>query len=201
MALWLCAALIFRDFWTLLGDHRKTNRALVFEFLSRSVILLSVPAVLYISTFYVHLAVLTRTGPHDNVMTSAFQVSLEVSFRAMSETKDHLSNLLVRYCTLSLFLSKMILPYFQFVMWLWRWVFVQGGLAAITRRQPVQVAHGSQITLLHTHGQRCWLHSHDATYPILYGSKRGSSHQQQVTCYPHKVLSSLFSTSRFQCAT
>lgn len=64
----------------------------------------------------------------------------------------------------------------------------QGGLASITHGQPLQVAHGSQITLRHTHGRPCWLHSHDAVYPIRYSDARGSSHQQQVTCYTFKVL-------------
>ena len=46
------------------------------------------------------MAVLIRAGPHDHVMTSAFQASLE------------------------------------------------GGLASITRGQPLLVAHGSQVTIL-----------------------------------------------------
>ena len=29
--------------------------------------------------FYIHLTILTKAGPHDNVMTSAFEASLEVS--------------------------------------------------------------------------------------------------------------------------
>lgn len=29
--------------------------------------------------FYVHLSQLTKAGPHDSMMTSAFQASLEVS--------------------------------------------------------------------------------------------------------------------------
>ncbi|KAJ3603942.1 hypothetical protein NHX12_028683 [Muraenolepis orangiensis] len=32
----------------------------------------------------------------------------------------------------------------------------------------------------------CWLHSHKANYPIRYEDGRGSSHQQQVTCYSFK---------------
>lgn len=81
---------------------------------------------------------LTKAGPHDSVMTSAFQASLE------------------------------------------------GGLASITRGQPLIVAHGSQVTLRHTHGRTCWLHSHAHVYPVRYADKRGSSHQQQVTCYSFK---------------
>ena len=46
---------------------------------------------------------------------------------------------------------------------------------------------GSQITLRHTFGQPpCWLHSHQHVYPLKYPDERGSSHQQQVTCYAFK---------------
>ncbi|XP_067643351.1 protein O-mannosyltransferase 1 isoform X2 [Eurosta solidaginis] len=63
---------------------------------------------------------------------------------------------------------------------------LQGGLASITKGQPIKVVHGSQITLRHTHGRTCWLHSHPHLYPIRYPDERGSSHQQQVTCYSFK---------------
>lgn len=63
---------------------------------------------------------------------------------------------------------------------------LEGGLASIIRGQPREIAHGSQITLRNTHGRTCWLHSHQALYPIRYPDKRGSSHQQQVTCYSFK---------------
>ena len=44
--------------------------------------LLFVPVAVYLAVFYVHLSVLTKAGPHDNVMTSAFQASLEVTLCA-----------------------------------------------------------------------------------------------------------------------
>ena len=43
---------------------------------------------------------------------------------------------------------------------------LEGGLSSIVRGQPSAVAHGSQITLRHTHGRTCWLHSHEYVYPI-----------------------------------
>ena len=52
--------------------------SLVKHILARCFLLLVVPVVLYIYIFYVHLSILTKAGPHDNVMTSAFQASLEV---------------------------------------------------------------------------------------------------------------------------
>ena len=43
---------------------------------------------------------------------------------------------------------------------------LEGGLSSIVRGQPSAVAHGSQITLRHTHGRTCWMHSHEHVYPI-----------------------------------
>ena len=63
---------------------------------------------------------------------------------------------------------------------------LEGGLSSIIRGQPLAVAHGSQITLRHTHGRTCWLHSHEHVYPIRYPDGRGSSHQQQMSCYGYK---------------
>ncbi|XP_055353911.1 protein O-mannosyltransferase 1-like [Paramacrobiotus metropolitanus] len=66
---------------------------------------------------------------------------------------------------------------------------LEGGLAAISRGQPYNVAYGSQITLRNHAGVQdnaCWLHSHKEVYPLRYDDGRGSSHQQQVTCYSFK---------------
>ncbi|TNM90313.1 hypothetical protein fugu_004547 [Takifugu bimaculatus] len=67
---------------------------------------------------------------------------------------------------------------------------LQGGLSRITQGQPLEVAYGSQVTLRSSASQPipCWLHSHKANYPVRYENGRGSSHQQQVTCYPFKDI-------------
>lgn len=116
--------------------------------LGRILLFLGIPIAVYLSVFYLHLKVLHRAGPHDSVMTSAFQASLD------------------------------------------------GGLASITRGQPLVVVHGSQITLRHTHGRTCWLHSHAAVYPVRYKDQRGSSHQQQVTCYSFKDVNNWWIVKR-----
>ncbi|KAK3088845.1 hypothetical protein FSP39_024538 [Pinctada imbricata] len=142
------ALLIFmlaaRDYWQMLADSSKSDISLVKELFSRVFFLVTIPFCLYISIFYVHLSILTKAGPHDNVMTSAFQASLE------------------------------------------------GGLATLTKGQPLNIAYGSQVTLRHTHSmypsKPCWLHSHPHVYPIRYADGRGSSHQQQVTCYLFKDI-------------
>ncbi|GAB6024710.1 hypothetical protein CHUAL_009843 [Chamberlinius hualienensis] len=134
----LAAFCVAYNYYGHLKDTTVSNRTLLLYLLSIFAAFVVVPVIIYVSTFYVHLSLLSKAGPHDNVMTSAFQASLE------------------------------------------------GGLASITKGQPLQVVHGSQITLRHTHGRTCWLHSHTHVYPIRYSDSRGSSHQQQVTCYSFK---------------
>lgn len=84
--------------WLRIGNSGSGLRLLLSS-LWRALILTVIPLMLYVSVFYAHLEMLPNAGPHDSVMTSAFQASL------------------------------------------------QGGLASITRGQPLHVAHGSQITL------------------------------------------------------
>ncbi|XP_036117589.1 protein O-mannosyl-transferase 1 isoform X3 [Molossus molossus] len=126
--------------WHLIGDRTLSNVCVLCHVLARAVALVLVPVVTYLLFFYVHLTLLCRSGPHDQIMSSAFQASLE------------------------------------------------GGLARITQGQPLEVAYGSQVTLKSAFGKPmpCWLHSHQSTYPRIYEDSRGSSHQQQVTCYPFK---------------
>ncbi|KAM5299665.1 protein O-mannosyl-transferase 1 isoform 4-T4 [Ctenodactylus gundi] len=126
--------------WQLIGDQTLSNVCVFCHLLSRAVALLVIPVVMYLLFFYVHLTLLYRSGPHDQIMSSPFQASLE------------------------------------------------GGLARITQGQPLEVAFGSQVTLRNVFGKPlpCWLHSHQNAYPMIYENGRGSSHQQQVTCYPFK---------------
>ncbi|KAJ8687182.1 hypothetical protein QAD02_022976 [Eretmocerus hayati] len=130
--------IVWRDYWSLIPRKNFPAVTLYLYLLARVLVIGVVITFVYLSVFYIHLSILTKAGPHDSVMTSAFQASLE------------------------------------------------GGLASITKGQPIEVTHGSQITLRHTHGRACWLHSHDHVYPIRYTDGRGSSHQQQVTCYSFK---------------
>ncbi|CAB3381622.1 Hypothetical predicted protein [Cloeon dipterum] len=139
---------VWRDMWSLVANKNLSIWSLVSQALVRAVVLFAVPVALYLSLFHVHLSILNKAGPHDSVMTSAFQASLE------------------------------------------------GGLASITKGQPLQIAHGSQITLRHSHGRTCWMHSHAAVYPVRYPDKRGSSHQQQVTCYSFKDVNNWWIVKR-----
>uniref|UniRef100_A0A1A7WML2 Protein O-mannosyl-transferase 1 n=1 Tax=Iconisemion striatum TaxID=60296 RepID=A0A1A7WML2_9TELE len=126
--------------WSLIGDRAVSHLSVFVQCVCRVVCLMVVPVLLYVFWFYIHLSLLNRSGPHDQLMSSAFQASL------------------------------------------------QGGLSRITQGQPLEVSYGSQVTLrsVNSHPVPCWLHSHKANYPIRYENGRGSSHQQQVTCYPFK---------------
>ena len=73
---------------------------------------------------------------------------------------------------------------------------LEGGLSSIIKGQPLEIAHGSQITLRHTHGKTCWLHSHENVYPVRYEDGRGSSHQQQVSCYSYKDVNNWWIVKR-----
>lgn len=95
----LALAVLGMDFWRSLARPELSDRTLATRFAAQSLVLIAVPAVVYLGVFYAHLGMLYKAGPHDSVMTSAFQASLE------------------------------------------------GGLASITKGQPLAIAHGSQITL------------------------------------------------------
>jgi len=136
----MCCVAVSVDFWyRQLPDISISWRVLVFRGSLCFGAVLALPIAIYSGIFSAHLMWLHKAGPHDHVMTSAFQASLE------------------------------------------------GGLSSIIKGQPPFVKIGSQITLRHTFGQPpCWLHSHQHVYPLKYPDERGSSHQQQVTCYAFK---------------
>lgn len=66
------------DLWEL-ADYRRhiSNRVLYKHFGTRLLGLVFVPMCVYLASYWVHFAVLTRTGPGDVFMTSEFQSSLE----------------------------------------------------------------------------------------------------------------------------
>uniref|UniRef100_A0A9J8AM81 dolichyl-phosphate-mannose--protein mannosyltransferase n=1 Tax=Cyprinus carpio carpio TaxID=630221 RepID=A0A9J8AM81_CYPCA len=62
--------------WQLIGD-RTLSHVIVVQVLVRFLALVVLPVIMYIGFFYVHLTLLYRSGPHDQMMSSAFQASLE----------------------------------------------------------------------------------------------------------------------------
>ncbi|XP_063043495.1 protein O-mannosyl-transferase 1 [Engraulis encrasicolus] len=136
----LLLGLAVHHVWDLIGDKTLHLAVVVKQTVTQVMALLVLPVVLYLAFFYAHLNILHNSGPHDQMMSSAFQASLE------------------------------------------------GGLSRITKGQPLEVAYGSQVTLrtISNKPAPCWLHSHKENYPVRYENGHGSSHQQQVTCYPFK---------------
>lgn len=66
------------DLWEL-ADHRRkySDRLLLKHFAARILGLILVPIVIYLVSYWIHFAVLTRTGPGDAFMSPKFQTSLE----------------------------------------------------------------------------------------------------------------------------
>lgn len=62
----------------MVGDRAVSDRKLAGHLLTRILVFITIPVALYVSCFYVHLSLLYKAGPNDNIMTSAFQASLEV---------------------------------------------------------------------------------------------------------------------------
>ncbi|KAJ7442300.1 glycosyltransferase family 39 protein [Mycena latifolia] len=66
------------DLWDIL-DHKKEGNTMEHfwrHFTARAVGLILVPFIIYLSFFYVHFAVLTKSGPGDTFMSPAFQETL-----------------------------------------------------------------------------------------------------------------------------
>ncbi len=68
-ALWFCTLW----FWDLCEKGK-----VVVQILLRFLALVVLPVIMYLGFFYIHLTLLYRSGPHDQMMSSAFQASLEV---------------------------------------------------------------------------------------------------------------------------
>lgn len=71
----LGAVTMCRHIWHLLPNKTLSNFQIGCQVLMRSLIFLSVSIGVYLAIFYVHLMILTKAGPHDSIMTSAFQVN------------------------------------------------------------------------------------------------------------------------------
>uniref|UniRef100_A0A9J8CID5 dolichyl-phosphate-mannose--protein mannosyltransferase n=1 Tax=Cyprinus carpio carpio TaxID=630221 RepID=A0A9J8CID5_CYPCA len=62
--------------WHVIGD-RTLSHVIVVQILVRFLALVVLPVIMYLGFFYIHLTLLYRSGPHDQMMSSAFQASLE----------------------------------------------------------------------------------------------------------------------------
>ena len=66
--------------WVILGDLSKPIGYTIKHFLARTLCLIALPILIYISLFYIHLSVLYKTGNGDGHFSSLFQSALEGNF-------------------------------------------------------------------------------------------------------------------------
>lgn len=65
------------DLWDLADKKRAMpDRLLAKHFMARAACLIALPLAIYCSCFYLHFAILNRTGPGDTLMSPAFQATL-----------------------------------------------------------------------------------------------------------------------------
>lgn len=74
----LCLIVCLYDYWWLLPNKSVSSSKLCIQSLIYFTTFIILPSLIYLGVFYVHLSVLTKAGPHDTIMTSAFQASLDV---------------------------------------------------------------------------------------------------------------------------
>lgn len=63
-----------RHLWKELSDKTISDIRMAFHILFRIIVFTTIPLSIYVGLFYVHFNVLNKAGPHDSIMTSAFQV-------------------------------------------------------------------------------------------------------------------------------
>lgn len=63
-----------RHLWKQLSDKTISDIRMSFHILFRLIVFITVPMCIYTGLFYVHFNILNKAGPHDSIMTSAFQV-------------------------------------------------------------------------------------------------------------------------------
>lgn len=74
----LCLVVALHDYWWLLPDKTISSSKLFIQSLIYFGSFILLPFLIYLTIFYIHLTVLYKAGPHDTIMTSAFQASLDV---------------------------------------------------------------------------------------------------------------------------
>ncbi|KAI8807712.1 Dolichyl-phosphate-mannose-protein mannosyltransferase-domain-containing protein [Cladochytrium replicatum] len=96
------------DLWRLLDIQRGlTIRQFTRHFAARALCLIFLPLGIYLSFFYVHFAILTKSGPGDAFMSPAFQAELIGSdLRSRSSAIPYSANITLKHRDLSAFLHS-----------------------------------------------------------------------------------------------
>ncbi|XP_051522143.1 protein O-mannosyl-transferase 1-like [Myxocyprinus asiaticus] len=187
--------------WQLIGDRTVSNGKVAVQVLVRFLALVVIPVILYLGFFYVHLTLLYCSGPHDQMMSSAFQASLEgglasvtqgqplevafgsqVTLRTVSSkpVPCWLHSLKVNYpiryengCSSSHQQQVTCYPFKDINNW---WIIKHPGRhSLVVNSPPKPVRHGDIIHLLHGMTSR-YLNTHDVAAPMR-------PHSQEVSGY------------------
>ncbi|KAJ7308001.1 hypothetical protein JRQ81_008501 [Phrynocephalus forsythii] len=180
--------------WQLIGDQTLSNVSLLCHLLARMLALVAVPVAMYLSFFYIHLALLYRSGPHDQIMSSAFQASLEGGLARITQgqplevaygSQITLRNVLGKPVPCWLHSHKNTYPISSHQQQVtcypfkdvnnWWIVKDPGTQQLVVSNPPRPVRHGSIVQLVHGITTR-YLNTHDVAAPL-------SPHSQEVSCY------------------
>ncbi|XP_065428486.1 protein O-mannosyl-transferase 1 isoform X4 [Chrysemys picta bellii] len=179
--------------WHLIGDQTLSNVSVLCHLLARGLALVVVPVAMYLFFFYVHLTLLYRSGPHDQIMTSAFQASLEGGLARITHgqplevaygSQITLRNVLGKPMPCWLHSHKSTYP----IRLNLRKNFIPVRTVGQWNRLPREVGEAPSLEVFRRRLEPSVLDGLDTTNPASwrYENGRGSSHQQQVTCYPFK---------------
>ncbi|KAG2469667.1 POMT1 transferase, partial [Polypterus senegalus] len=155
--------------WQIIGNRSIGHVTVLCHVLARIFALLLLPALLYVGFFYAHLHLLYRSGPHDQIMTSAFQASLEGGLARITQgqplevaygSQITMRNVLGKPMPCWLHSHKSNYPIRQDL---------------VVSNPPRSVRHGDLIQLVHGMTSR-FLNTHDVAAPM-------SPHSQEVSCY------------------
>uniref|UniRef100_A0A3P8VEC5 dolichyl-phosphate-mannose--protein mannosyltransferase n=1 Tax=Cynoglossus semilaevis TaxID=244447 RepID=A0A3P8VEC5_CYNSE len=157
--------------WNLIGDR---TLSVCVQCVCRFFCLLVLPVLLYVFWFYVHLSILSHSGPHDQLMSSAFQASLRGGLSRITQGQP----LEVAYGSQVTLKSSASQP---IPCWLHSHkanypIRCSGHLQEMMVSSPPRpVRHGDVIQLVHGMTSR-FLNSHDVAAPM-------SPHAQEVSGY------------------
>ncbi len=83
-----------RHIWKQLSDKTISDIRMAMHILFRIIVFTTIPLCIYMGIFYVHFSVLNKAGPHDSIMTSAFQVDAKYKFIPV---QDYIFNVVHRH--------------------------------------------------------------------------------------------------------
>ncbi|XP_059608040.1 protein O-mannosyltransferase 1 [Phlebotomus argentipes] len=190
---------ILRNLWKRLRDKTVSDGKIVLNALVVGTIFTVIPFVVYIGIFYTHLTILHKAGPHDSVMTSAFQASLDGGLASIINKQpiviSHGSQVTLkpafgRPCWLHSHPHLYPIKYpdkrgsshqQQVTAYSWKdvnnWWIVKRPTRndLVVGDEPDPIKHGEEIHLVHGITARA-LNSHDVAAPV-------TPQAQEVSCY------------------